>query len=418
MMIAPLHVTHEDTLGGAGRAAYRLHQGMRQAGIASRMLVRHRRSNDPSVQSLPTPLRLLDYLTAQLDQRAPRLYRGRRPQLQWGVGMLPNLNGVYARQLRPSLFHLHWVSAGMLALSSLSALGRPVIWSLHDMWPLTGGCHYDQACGRFTQGCGACPQLGSHRRHDLSSLTYAQKAHHYRRTNLTVVALSSWMADLARRSPLLAEARIVQIPNGLDLTCYRPRQRLAARDLLGLPPEQPVILFGAMLSQDARRKGVHLLAEALQRLRAFLPPEVQPMLVTFGGHSASQEQTAGFPLHALGVLQDDLTLALLYAAADLFVAPSLQDNLPNTVMEAAACGIPCVAFRLGGLPDLVLHQQTGYLAELLDATDLAQGMVWLLTDPERRATVGRAARAHIEANFELGMVVQRYQSLYHEVVGQ
>lgn len=415
-MIAPLHIANDDLKSGAGRAAHRIHRGMIDAGAASRMLVRFRHSDDTTVVRCPLPGRLIDQVLAMAEQRLPQMYRRRQLDLQWGTGLLPSVVGHHVRGLRPDLVHLHWVSAGLISSGGLHALGRPVVWTLHDMWPLTGGCHYDQSCGRFIQGCGQCPQLGSRRQQDLSRLGYLGKARGYARTPLTVVALSSWMAGLARSSPLLAGARVVQIPNGLDLSVYRPLPRQAAREILDLPQDRPLILFGAMRSTSDRRKGYHLLLEALRTLRAQLPADVQPLLVTFGAPASGEEVIGGFAVRSLGQLNEDLSLALLYSAADLFVAPSVQDNLPNTVLEAAACGLPCVAFRLGGLPDLIQHRVTGYLADPLSTADLATGMAWLLAEPELRQQIGAAARRHVQDTFELGLVVRRYQELYREVL--
>jgi glycosyltransferase involved in cell wall biosynthesis len=205
------------------------------------------------------------------------------------------------------------------------------------------------------------------------------------------------------------------IPNGLDLQKYKPIERSLARKLLDLPQDKQLILFGAMKSTSDRRKGFHLLLPALQKLSQ---SEWQKRLelVVFGASEPLEPPDFGFKANYIGKLGDDISLSLLYAAADVFVAPSVQDNLPNTVMEALACGTPCVAFKIGGMPDMIEHEQNGYLAQPYEVEDLARGIAWVLEDRERYEKLCDRAREKAEEEFTLELQAQRYLSLYKELI--
>jgi glycosyltransferase involved in cell wall biosynthesis len=205
------------------------------------------------------------------------------------------------------------------------------------------------------------------------------------------------------------------IPNGLDPERYKPLERRFARELLKLPQDKQLILFGAMGSTSDRRKGFHLLQPALECLSQS-GWQAQTELVVFGASKPNSQPDFGLKAHYLGTLSDDISIALVYAAADVFVAPSVQDNLPNTVMEAIACGTPCVAFNIGGLPDMIEHQQNGYLARPYEKDDLANGIAWVLQDEQRWQSLSRRAREKVEQEFTLEIQARRYLKLYHEVL--
>jgi glycosyltransferase involved in cell wall biosynthesis len=302
----------------------------------------------------------------------------------------------------------------MLTPAALPQFGRPIVWTLHDMWPFTGGCHYDNECGRYSQSCGRCPVLGSERERDLSRLVWNRKRRAWSELEIRVIAPSRWLADCARRSSLFGRYRIEVVPNGLDLEVFRPIDRKSARELIGLPPDGRIILFGAHAATTDVRKGFSHLQEASFRLADLGEPSAYRLVLLGATHSPLP---LGLESHGLGILQDDVALALAYSAADVFVAPSLQDNLPNTVMEALACGTPCVAFDIGGMPDLIEHEHNGYLARPFDASDLANGIAWTLSDADRWQRLSLRAREKCEQEFEFTKVAARHVALYRDILG-
>jgi glycosyltransferase involved in cell wall biosynthesis len=319
------------------------------------------------------------------------------------------------QRLVPDIVNLHWVCDGFVRVEAVAQFAVPVVWTLHDMWPFTGGCHYNGECRGFELRCGNCQQLGSRTQHDLSRLVWGRKQRAWDGVNLTVVAPSRWLADEARCSSLLRTVRIEVVPYGIDLQLYRPMDRVRARASLELPREAPLILFGAAAAVHDRRKGFDLLQLALSKLRGSLPEDAR--LIVFGGDASERNVDFGLPIHYLGTLTDEAMLARLYAAADVFVAPSRQDNLPNTVLEAMACGTPPVAFDVGGMRDLIDSRATGWLARPFDTEDLARGIGWVLAHP-RAAELGAAVRRKAERELGAELHAKRMLALYNSLLAK
>lgn len=420
-----LHLSESDTLPGAPRAAYRLHRSQLAIGLDSRMLVRLRQSDDPTVHRLnPALEKPARRVQRWLDALPLRAYP-KRAGLAWSVGWAPNGVERAVARLVPDVAHLHWVGFGFLPLAALPRIRAPIVWTLRDFHSFTGGCHYDQGCGRYQAGCGACPQLGSHDERDLSARTLARKRALWAGLDITLVGLSRWIAARARESALFRDARIEVIPNGIDLASYRPSDRAAARRALGLPDDRAIVLFGATHGTQDRRKGYHLLMAALD----FLAADgwgARAMAAVFGADGPAEGARTGPPAGGtppletryLGTIRDESRLALAYAAADVFVAPSTEEVFGNTVLESLACGTPCVAFDAGGIPDLVQHRVNGYLARPFEPADLAAGIAWVLHVAERAQALSRAARERCEREFDARIVAGRYAALYAELAGR
>ncbi|HWQ37916.1 MAG TPA: glycosyltransferase family 4 protein [Burkholderiales bacterium] len=411
----PLLINSEDRRGGAARAAHRLHLALREIGVDARMLVQVKHGDEASVMGSRD---VFGQLIAPLRPAAdllPTLFYPRRTKATFYPGWLPDSLTRRVGKLAPDLLHLHWISGGALNVRSLRRFRCPVVWTLHDMWAFTGGCHYDEGCGRYTEGCGRCPILGSSRNLDLSRLGWWRKRKAYRNARLRIVTPSRWLAGLAGDSPLLSRLPITVIPNPVDTRIFRPIARQVARDLLGLPQQCQIVLFGALRSTSERRKGFHLLQPALQALSR---RQAQRKLcaVVFGASRPQEPVDFGMESVFVGTLADDIALALAYSAADVFVAPSTQENLSNAVMEALACGTPVVAFDVGGMPDMIEHRENGYLAQPFDPSALADGLQWVLEDDARRARLAERARAKVLEEFEMSRVARRYLALYQEIL--
>ena len=274
---------------------------------------------------------------------------------------------------RADVVHLHWVNQGFLSLSSLEKImqsGKRVVWTLHDQWPYTGICHYAEPCDRFLTHCHDCPQLACPSARDLAFNVFEQKRRIYAEADITFVGCSEWIAEQARRSPLTEGHRIVSIPNAIDNHTFHPIPQEEARSHFSLPRDKSILLFICQKISD-ERKGMRYLEEAVRAL-----PNVHIVRVGKGGDFE---------------ISDEWEMAQIYAAADAFVIPSLQDNLPNTIVEAMSCGTPCVGFRVGGIPEMIHHKQDGYVAQYRDAGDLAEGIRYILSHPELRKAAARTA---------------------------
>jgi glycosyltransferase involved in cell wall biosynthesis len=394
-----------NTEGGATRAAYRLMQGLRTIGVEV-LTEDHRLAQGGATNRWRNALR------RRVDALPLQFYRHRKRTV-FSVNWFPYANaGHWTRDV--DIVHLHWVGAGLLPIQALGRIRTPVLWTLHDMWAFTGGCHYDENCGRYTEQCGACPQLGGSAECDLSRAVWTRKRKHWSTIPLTIVSPSRWLANEAKRSSLFARARIEVIPYGLDLTLFKPIDKRRARKELGLPQDCRLVLFGAMSATSDPRKGFSVLVDALRKVAAEAKHS-DIRLVVFGANRPESPPDLGLRTHYMGQVSDDVMLASMYAAADVMVVPSIQENLGNTIMEPLACGTPVVAFAIGGNPDMIDHKQNGYLATPFSADELANGISWVLADSARWHHLSEAARRKCELHFELKHAAERYRDLYEQL---
>lgn len=409
----PLHISFGDSGGGANIAASRLHSAQRANGIESRLLVLRKSTQDPhtlafSVGRIANAVRRRQLPHERPDKHTYPRYDGRT----WSVGRVTMPLADYTAKLMPppDVIHLHWVGNGMLSVGEIARFKTPIVWTLHDMWALTGGCHYAADCTRYSESCGRCPALGSTRDEDLSRHTFNAKARAWRDLSLTLVTPSLWLAQCVRESALLRYQRLEVIPNPIDIHTFKPLDKTHARAVFNLPTDKKLVLFSAMYWGD-RYKGYHHLVAALKHLRG----RDDLALVTVGQGDSTPLTQFGLPLYHVGLIQDARLMALLYAAADVLVVPSEQDNLPNAVMEALACGTPTAAFRIGGIPDMVEHTVTGYLAPPFDARALADGIVWLTDDADRAQHLSTQARHRACERYAAEVIAMRYATLYADV---
>jgi glycosyltransferase involved in cell wall biosynthesis len=355
-----LILSSSDILGGAARSAYRLYKGLGELGIEKQMLVQRKFSDDKTVMGPGNSFgKGIALIRPYLDRLPLCLYR-KRSEIIFSPSLLPDFLLKKISYINPDIVHLHWICDGFIKIESLKRIKVPLIWTLHDSWAFTGGCHIPFDCTRYQESCGKCPNLGSTHFRDISRLTWYRKKRSWKNLDITVVTPSRWLAECALSSSLFHNARVKVIPNGIALSRFRPIEKKIARDLLSLPMDRKFILFGALSSTSDVTKGFHFLLPAMQELSKNNATNTE--LIVFG--SSEPYNAPEFPLkvHYLGVLSDEIAIALLYSAADVFVLPSLQENLPNTILEAMACGTPAVAFNIGGIPDLIEHEYNGYLA--------------------------------------------------------
>lgn len=321
--------------------------------------------------------------------------------------------GLVARQLpRADILHLHWAT-DLLDFRTLPRLAArmPLVWTFHDMNAFTGGCHYTQGCDRFVAGCGACPLLPSADPEDVTHQVIQRKIaalEQVSSSRLTIVAPSRWMAAEARRSTVFGKFDIEVIPNGIDVQAFRPMDRAALRSRYGFPPDDRLVLFVADNLSD-RRKGILELEQALKQISHV--PNLK--IVTLGGHRG-QEQNPNY--RHLGPIHDAEKICEAYNLADIFVIPTLQDNFPNTVLEAMAVGTPVVGFATGGVADAVEDGVSGLLAPTGDIAGLARHIERALTDDALRGAMSLAARARAVSCYSLKRQAQACATLYRRML--
>ena len=314
------------------------------------------------------------------------------------------------------VFNTHGSYFSHLAFKKISK-SRPIVWRLSDMWAFTGHCAYAYDCQRWQIGCGFCPRLFEYPalRIDTSAFLWRIKRRIYENSRPTIVAPSRWIANLVKQSPLLKRFSMHIIPNGLDIELFRPTPKLQARLALGITPENRTILFSAA-SIKLSRKGLTFLIEAMQRLNSQGLKSFELLVV--GENTEKLELDIPYHINVLGPIRDDAKMATVYSAADIFVLPTLAENLPNGVIESMACGTPVVCFDVGGVSDAVRHMQTGYLATYRDAEDLAKGIKLLLENNVLREKMGQSCRQVVELKYSLRLQASRFKQLYKDLLGQ
>lgn len=317
------------------------------------------------------------------------------------------------------VINLHWINGGFLSLKSIYNLGKlnkPVVWVLHDMWAFTGGCHYNVECEKFINKCHNCPSLKSPGEKDKSSKIFREKEKLIKDINLTIVTPSIWLSEEAKRSELFKDKRIENIPYPIDLDVYKPVQKTEARNKLNLPKNKFLILFGSMTVKD-ERKGFNFLIESL-KLFADKNRDVKNNieLIVFGSAGKEQLDSIPFRVNYFGRFKNESEIVSCYNSADVFMAPSLQDNLPNTVLESIACGVPVLGFNIGGLPDMVEHMKNGYLAELKSVNDLEKGIEWFYDKRNQMDELSKYAREKAVSSFNQTAISEKYLNLYKSLI--
>jgi len=410
-----LLINTSERVGGAAIAANRLMEALKRNGVKAQMLVRDRQTQQLTVsavrQSWLLPMKFL------WERMVIFLRNGWNRKRMWQVDLANVGTDVTSMPefQYADVIHLHWVNQGFLSLADLQKIltsGKPVVVTMHDEWYFTGVCHYSGACERYKTTCQACPLMGGRTwLPDLAQKVFNKKKQLYGMGKLTFVGCSQWMASMARESSLLKGIRVESIPNAINTELFRPTDKDLARESLGLPKDAPLILFSAQRTTDPR-KGFALLTEALRLLDESMTDQSQrPTLVVVGGQSDKIDVALPFPVVSIKYLEKETDMVSLYNAVDVYVTPSLEDNLPNTVMESLACGTPCVGFRVGGIPEMIDHQQNGYVANYKDAADLAEGIRWTLA-PERRESLHEAARKKVMENYTEQRVARLYSEIY------
>lgn len=415
--------------GGAAVAAQRLQKALQaQTSVESHLLVQTQEREQSGVQAVTKTWfgKKKAFLRFTLD----RLFFWRYEQSKaTRYAISPGYAGTDISKhpliKEADIIHLHWIVFGFLSLQSLKklfALNKPIVWTMHDMWAFTGGCHHARDCDHYEQQCGNCVFLKKPHHQDLSYQIFRKKMETYQGKSLHLVGCSRWIANQARKSGLvmneLAKKSSVQsIPNPIDTEIYYPLDKTTLRQKFSLDHNKKYILFGSVKISD-KRKGIDYFLEALQILKQKYPVTEQEVeLLVFGGAGEEVKELSPYTVHLQGLLSGDVALMTNYNLGDVLVMPSLEENLPNTIMEAMACGTPAIAYDIGGVSDLIDHQQNGYLAKYKSADDLADGIYWALYQADLQL-LAQEARQKVLDTFSEAAVSKQYVQLYNKILDQ
>lgn len=412
-----LLINTSERIGGAAVACSRLMDALNNNGIKAKMLVRDKQTDRISVctvrQGWHTKWNFLwERFCIWINNRLSRKYLFDIDIANTGsdITQLPEFQ-------EADIIHLHWINQGMMSLRELQkilASGKPVVWTMHDMWPITGVCHHARECTQFEKACRNCPYIGNGSiKNDLSQRTFRKKKAVYQEGKISFVACSQWLGELARKSNLTQGHTVYTVPNPLPTHLFHPGDRQEARQRLGLPQEGRLILFGSVKITD-KRKGIDYLVEACRLLAEKYPELTETLgIAVMGNGSEELKPLLPFKVYALNYVSDEHRLVDIYHATNLYVTPSLQENLPNTIMEAMGCGIPCVGFHIGGIPEMIDHEVNGYVAQYCSAEDLAHGIHWVLTN-DNYSTLCQAAARKAVTHYSESMVAKRYIEIYNQ----
>ena len=416
-----LLINTSERIGGAAVAASRLMEALNNHGVKAKLLVRDKQTERISVVALGHRRCMMwKFLWERIViWRANRFKKNNLFAVDiantgMDIASLPEFR-------QADVIHLHWVNQGMLSLKDIDkilASGKPVVWTMHDMWPCTGICHHARDCIRYREKCGDCPFIyGGGSRRDLSYRVFRKKQKLYEGRHIRFVTCSRWLEEQARQSALLHEQTVTCIPNPIDIRLFHPEDRKEARTRCCLPQTMKLMLFGSVKITD-KRKGIDYLIESC-RLLAENHPELKEELgvVVFGNCSQQLDNLLPFKVYPLDYVVDEHRLVDIYNAVDIFVTPSLEENLPNTVMEAMACGTPCVGFRVGGIPEMIDHLQNGYVAQYKSAEDFAAGIYRMLTFPDYPLLAEQAVRKAV-THYSENIVAKQYIDLYRKISGR
>lgn len=397
MALRVIHLSTYATNGGAARAASALNQAMQQQGIDSRMMTAH--------GSRFAVARTLDRQLWRLQSSPTKTWRS--------PARFASITAAEINRSSADIVNLHWVTDGFLSIEEIGRISKPIVWSMYDMWPFSGTEHYgtDASSARWRTDYTKQNRPSEERGLDLDRWTFDRKQRHWQHegANIHMVPASTWLEQATRSSALMHDWPITRIPHVVDTDVFAPMGKEQARQQLRLPAEAPLILFLASAGIADRRKGFDLLETALPEV-ARAHPDLQ--VVIGGPITPDYQPPTGLTVHWLGHLEGDEALRTAYCAADVLAAPSREDNMPLTAMEAQSCGRPVVAFNIGGLPDIVEHLTTGYLASPGDPADLTTGLMSMLHDARAGNAAGEHARTRAESVWSPAVVVDRYSTIY------
>ena len=419
LLMKILIINTSEKAGGAAIAANRLAKALNRNGIDATMLVRDRQTTDNKVLALGSTMRtrfqfvwerFTIWISNKFDKK--RLFLISFANTGTDITKLKEFK-------EADVVHLHWINQGMLSLNDINRIvksGKPVVWTMHDMWPFTGVCHYNEDCAGYTQNCGKCQYLRSKSGNDISHKCLKRKEMIYNNSNIAFVACSKWLKDIAQKSRLLKNKEVVDIPNTIDTDIFKDKDKKSIRERYNLPIDKKLLLFSSAKISE-KRKGLPYLIEACNILAEKSPDLSKELGVVILGKNSNESPEIPFPTYTMNYIKGEKELSDIYNAADLFVTPSLQDNLPNTIMEALACGLPCVGFNVGGIPEMIGHKTNGYVSEYKSATDLAKGIHWALKEA-KYDELKKASIEKVKKSYSDRIVVEKYMQIYNRLTNK
>jgi len=409
-----------DRKGGAAIASYRLFLSLKKRYKDIKMLVRDKLTSEEDIIGLNNTVsqKIFNSVRFIAERLMFFIYMKSKELLFFFSPANTGQNILNYKEVKEAdIIHLHWINQAFISVNQLGKLfqsGKKVIWTMHDMWPFTGGCHYSGECTNYHNECGNCPFLRTNSHKDLSYKVFKKKEKIYKEApRITFVSPSIWLAEKARKSSLLSKFDIHVIPNPIDTEVFKPGIKSDVRKSLRLPEDDFLLLAGSANIKE-KRKGFTYLVEAMENMKERNPGIFKNIgLITFGKHS--DVENLPVRVYPMAFLKNEKALVEIYQAADLFILPSLEDNLPNLVIESLACGTPVVAFNIGGMPEILDHKETGYLGKPKNVDDIIEGINWIRLHPDLDELKAKC-RKKILDRYSPEIVLEKYLTLYKDLL--
>lgn len=383
-----------ESKGGAAKAAYRIYESVKQQGVDAIYVYKYKdgaeaKSIIPKIDAIPKYLfsnnRKIPFSTSIFSFGGQKLIK----------------------KYNPDIVHLNYINMGMFSIKEIGQINKPVVWTIHDSWAFTGGCHLPNDCQRYKNSCGNCPALESKKIDDLSNFVLNQKLKYWKGKNIHLVCPSKWIMSKAKESPLFEEDNIHLIPNPINTDIFKPMDKRISRQKYNLRADKHYILFGSINPFEDPNKGFHLLIESLKRVKT---PNIE--LLVFGSQTNIPKIKSKFPIKNIGFIKNENDLAYLYSAVDITVNTSISENLPNTIIESLACGTPCIGFRIGGIPDIINNKILGKTVSPFNVLEFASSI-----DSEigKESINKKEISKNIEKRFGYNTISKEYLSLYQSL---
>lgn len=402
-----------ESRGGAAIATRRIFECLRRNDVDTKLLVSYKSSGDPDVITPFSKWQMPFQVVKKYVDLLPSFIRIRKKIPFYRANISGDL-GRYVTGIETDLLILNWITGGFFRLESLTGITKPMIWYLHGLWPFTGGCHYTVDCERFMESCGFCPLLKSGKENDLSRKIFLRKRQVYEQLpSLKLIVASHWMKEMAEKSTLLGNREIFRIPIPLDAKVFGNIEKMDARAALKLNPGKIYFSFGAVDASLNKMKGFHLLIEALNMIQ-----DMDFELLVFGATSPPAGSTPDFPVTYFGNVKDTGTLVNIYSSSDIFIQPSMFESFGMTAQEAMACNTPVVGFGIGGVQDIVDHEINGYLAPPFEVNGLAEGIRWILKNPETHYNLSLKAREKVLREYDYPVIAEKLKELFQNVMNR
>lgn len=409
-----LKVLHIGTEITASSAPLRIHNAVKRAGIDSKILVLRKKIENEDIEQADRDI--ISKISSKISYYTEKIKMGQyqeKEDVPFSFGTVGTC--IYKNRLvqDADILHLHWINGQYLSYSEIGhlvQLGKPVVWTFHDSWPMTGGCHVRYGCERFMQSCGYCPLLHSQKQKDITYEILKNKRKFYRAEQITAVAPSKWMFDNICQSSLFLNSRHELIGNPLDMNLYSDNYKKKDKD-----DKIIKVLFGASGALELEYKGYIFFVQAMHYIQEKYPQLAEKIVIyVFGTEKAEYKGLEGYRSIPLGYIYSEKEMVSVYNMADIYVFPSIDDNLPGTVMESLACKTPVVAFQTGGVPEMVKHKQNGYIAEYKNARDLAEGIRWVYENNDNNS-LGEMGRSMMREKYGYDVIAEKYCTLYRQL---